>query len=289
MDREGERAAGSASVEQVGLAALVALLLLPRSRPSPPVATSTPAARWPARSAGRSPAPRACPSPAPAPAGPRLRLAARPPRPGSRPGSVAERGTGGMPLVPVDFRRCRSQSCARRRRPPPDRLGTAYHGLHQVEDRRADLAGSRSPTGSTAPRSDGSGLSAARPMPTSTPPPAPASCSRTTRRWSRSRRCPAATTTSSPPTSGRRGSGACAAPTRAGRADQPLLHAAFDPVEDDLEAGLETLDRGTGAKRFRQAAELRVLGEVALGDEVLEVLGLARSPRREASAPGHNR
>ena len=138
----GER--GAASVEQLGLAALVALLLL--------VAIAAVAADGEIE-AGRGLA---------ATISKRIACAPRLPGPCRRhplvpaygwplarlvralaPPPVARRGPSGLPLVPVDFRRCRSESCA------VPRAGAA--GLHlttsgrrttaftEIEDRRRPL------------------------------------------------------------------------------------------------------------------------------------------------------
>ncbi len=128
--RRGER--GSASVEQAGLVALIALLLLAGDRRRRRRRQSRRrAAAWPARSRSGSPALPAFPSACrhhplvPAYGWPLARLAralapaargpARPLRPSPRPGRLP-------PLPPRKLRR--------RRGAPPDRLGPPHHRLH---------------------------------------------------------------------------------------------------------------------------------------------------------------
>jgi hypothetical protein len=106
MDDRGSQR-GSASVEQVGLAALIALLLIA-------AIAAVAAGRDLAGTIGRRIAcaphlPDACHHDplVPAYGWPLARLArALAPAPSPQP------GPGGLPLVPVDFRRCRSESCA---------------------------------------------------------------------------------------------------------------------------------------------------------------------------------
>ena len=138
-----------------------------------------------------------------------LRPAARRGRPGARPGTAARAGPSG-PLLPVDFRRCRSPSCAApgaaagadrvespgdrvrlRRRPAPGRRHRRDHVLALPPGPRlgAGHAGRRR-------RREVEALSPRR------------RCSRTRcRRWSRSRPSTAATSTSSLPARSRRGAG----------------------------------------------------------------------------------
>jgi len=138
----GER--GTASVEQVGLAALVALLLI--AAIAAVVADGEiEAGRGLAATiskriacAPRQPGPCRRHPLVPAYGWPLARLARA-----LAPAPVARRGRSGLPLVPVDFRRCRSESCA------VPRAGAA--GLHlttsgrrttaftQIEDRRRSL------------------------------------------------------------------------------------------------------------------------------------------------------
>jgi len=109
--RDGER--GSASVEQAGLAALVALLLI-AAIAAVAAGGEVDAGRGLAGAIGRRLAcgphlPDACRHHplVPAYGWPLARLArALAPAPEARPGLT------GLPLVPVDFRRCRQQSCA---------------------------------------------------------------------------------------------------------------------------------------------------------------------------------
>lgn len=113
MGRQGERERGSASVEQAGLAALVALLLLAG------IAAVASGGRV---DAGRSLAgaigrkllcaphlPDACRHHplVPAYGWPLARLARA-----LAPAPTALPGPSGLPLMPVDFRRCRSEGCA---------------------------------------------------------------------------------------------------------------------------------------------------------------------------------
>ena len=140
--RHGEdRERGSASVEQAGLAALVALLLL---------AAIAAVAAGGEVDAGRAPgrhdrqAARLRPAPArrlrPPPPRPRLRLAAGARWPGRwRPAPVALPGPSGLPLVPVDFRRCRRESCAVAAGPHLTASRRRTTAFTEVVDRRAAL------------------------------------------------------------------------------------------------------------------------------------------------------
>ena len=109
MDERAERGRGSASVEQVGLAALIALLLL-AAIAAIASGGDVDAGRTLAGAIGRkiSCAPR-LPEPChrhplvPAYGWPLARLVRA-----LAPAPLAEPGQGGLPLVPVDFRRCRS-------------------------------------------------------------------------------------------------------------------------------------------------------------------------------------
>jgi hypothetical protein len=140
MDEREERQRGSASVEQVGLAALVALLL---TAAIAAVASGgdVDAGRTLARALGRKIAcaprlPDACRHHplVPAYGWPLARLlrALAPP-----PSAVA--GPDGLPLVPVDFRRCRRPSCAVAAGAHLTASGRRTTAFTQVEDRRLDL------------------------------------------------------------------------------------------------------------------------------------------------------
>ncbi len=138
--RRNERERGSASVEQTGLAALVALLLA--------VAVAAVAAggevdsgRDLARTLGRR---LTC--------GPRLPDACRhhPLVPAYdwplartvrvlAPGPLARTGASGLPLVPVDFRRCRRESCAVAAGPHLTASGRRTTAFTEVLDRRGAL------------------------------------------------------------------------------------------------------------------------------------------------------
>jgi Flp pilus assembly pilin Flp len=113
MGREGEQERGSASVEQAGLAALVALLLL-AGIAAVASGGKVDAGRTLAGAIGRKlrcapHLPDACRHQplVPAYGWPLARLArALAPAPAALP------GPSGLPLMPVDFRRCRSEGCA---------------------------------------------------------------------------------------------------------------------------------------------------------------------------------
>jgi Flp pilus assembly pilin Flp len=144
MGRLGSDERGAASVEQAGLAALVALLLLsaiaalaaageidPRNAVGGAIARKL-------ACAPRSPGPCRRHPLIPAYGWPLARLArALAPAPAALP------GPSGLPLVPVDFRRCRSESCAV---PLPGAAGLHLTGsgrrttaFTQVNDRRRTL------------------------------------------------------------------------------------------------------------------------------------------------------
>jgi hypothetical protein len=133
--RESER--GSASVEQAGLAALVALLLI-AAIAAVAAGGEIDAGRQLAGVLGRrlTCAPRlpdACRHHALVPAygWPLARLArALAPRP------EAIRGPSGPPLMPVDFRRCRSQSCAVAAGPHLTASGRRVTAFTELIDRR---------------------------------------------------------------------------------------------------------------------------------------------------------
>jgi len=133
--REGER--GSASVEQAGLAALVALLLV-AAIAAVAASGEIDAGRQLAGSLGRrlTCAPRlpdACRHHplVPAYGWPLARLARA-----LAPDPEALSGPGGLPLVPVDFRRCRSASCAVAAGPHLTASGRRVTAFTELIDRR---------------------------------------------------------------------------------------------------------------------------------------------------------
>jgi len=134
--KENER--GSASVEQAGLAALVALLLI-AAIAAVAAGGEIDAGRQLAGALGRrlTCAPRlpdACRHHALVPAygWPLARLArALAPRP------EALRGPSGLPLMPVDFRRCRAQSCAVAAGPHLTASGRRVTAFTELIDHRA--------------------------------------------------------------------------------------------------------------------------------------------------------
>lgn len=137
MGRGAKNERGSASVEQAGLAALVALLLLAGIAA---VASDgeIEAGRRLADAIGRKIrcAPRlpdACRHHALVPAygWPLARLARA-----LAPAPVALRGPGGLPLVPVDFRRCRRESCAVPAGPHLTASGRRTTAFTEIDDRR---------------------------------------------------------------------------------------------------------------------------------------------------------
>jgi hypothetical protein len=137
-DRHGER--GSASVEQAGLTALIALLLLAMisalasdGEIDPRHALGSAIAR---RIACAPRLPDACRHHplVPAYGWPLARLArALAPLPTARPGPE------GLSLVPVDFRRCRRPSCAVAAGPHSTTSGRRVTAFTQIEDRRRTL------------------------------------------------------------------------------------------------------------------------------------------------------
>lgn len=137
-EREGER--GSASVEQAGLVALVALLLL-AAIAAVAAGGEVDAGRGLAGAISRRIAcaprlPDACRHHplVPAYGWPLARLArALAPLP------AAEQGPSGLPLVPVDFRRCRRESCAVAAGPHLTASGRRVTAFTQILDRRRTL------------------------------------------------------------------------------------------------------------------------------------------------------
>jgi hypothetical protein len=131
---------GSASVEQVGLAALIAVVLL-AAIAAIASGGDVDAGRTLAGAIGRklSCAPR-LPEPCrrhplvPAYGRPLARLVRA-----LAPAPLPEPGPGGVPLVPVDFRRCRRESCAVAAGPHLTASGRRTTAFTQVEDRRLDL------------------------------------------------------------------------------------------------------------------------------------------------------
>lgn len=131
---------GTASVEQAGLAALIALLLLAAI-----AALEAEGGIDPRRSLGETIAGRLACAPrlpdacrhhplVPAYGWPLARLArALAPAPAARP------GPSGAPLMPVDFRRCRSESCAVAAGPHTTASGRRTTAFVQLEDQRAGL------------------------------------------------------------------------------------------------------------------------------------------------------
>jgi hypothetical protein len=131
---------GSASVEQVGLAALLALLMV-AAIAAVASGGDVDAGRTLARALGRkiACAPR-LPEPCrhhplvPAYGWPLARLVRA-----MAPAPAAERGPSGLPLVAVDFRRCRQKSCAVAAGPHLSASGRRATAFTSIEDRRADL------------------------------------------------------------------------------------------------------------------------------------------------------
>jgi hypothetical protein len=147
MDRERRRRprppgdeTGSASVEHVGLAALLALLLV-AAIAAIAAGGDVDAGRTLARALGRKIvcSPR-LPEPCrhhplvPAYGWPLARLTRF-----LAPTPVAERGPSGLPLVPVDFRRCRHEGCAVAAGPGLSYSGRRATAFTSIVDRRLDL------------------------------------------------------------------------------------------------------------------------------------------------------
>ncbi len=140
MRHRGERQRGSASVEQAGLAALVALLLL-TAIAAVAAGGEVDAGRGLAGAIGRRLAcgprlPDACRHHPLVPAyGWPLARAAR----AFAPAPVARPGPSGLPLVPVDFRRCRRPSCAVATGPHLTASRRRTTAFTEVVDRRPSL------------------------------------------------------------------------------------------------------------------------------------------------------
>lgn len=136
--RDPER--GSASVEQAGLAALVALLLVVAIA-AVAAGGEVDAGRGLAGTIGRRlacaprlPAPCRHHALVPAYGWPLARLARA-----LAPPPVALPGPTGLPLVPVDFRRCRRESCAVAAGPHLSASGRRTTAFTEVRDRRREL------------------------------------------------------------------------------------------------------------------------------------------------------
>jgi hypothetical protein len=140
MRHDGERERGSASVEQAGLAALVALLLL-AAIAAVFAGGEVDAGRTLAGAIGKRIAcaprlPDACRHHplVPAYGWPLARLTRA-----LAPAPVAKPGPSGLPLVPVDFRRCRQESCAVAAGAHLTASGRRTTAFTQVLDRRDSL------------------------------------------------------------------------------------------------------------------------------------------------------
>ncbi len=129
---------GTASVEQAGLAALIALLLLaaiaaleaggeidPRKSLGGTIARRLVCAPRPPGPCHHHPL-------VPAYGWPLARLARA-----LAPAPAARRGPSGLPLMPVDFRRCRRESCAVAAGPHLTTAGRRVTAFTQLEDRRS--------------------------------------------------------------------------------------------------------------------------------------------------------
>lgn len=140
MRRRGGGERGSASVEQAGLAALVALLLL-TAIAAVAAGGEVDAGRDLARTVGRRLAcgprlPDACRHHPLVPAyGWPLARAAR----ALAPAPLARPGPSGLPLAPVDFRRCRRESCAVAAGPHLTASGRRVTAFTELLDRRRSL------------------------------------------------------------------------------------------------------------------------------------------------------
>jgi hypothetical protein len=140
MRHERHRERGSASVEQAGLAALIALLLL-AAIAAVAAGGKVDAGRALAGAIGKRIAcaprlPDACRHHplVPAYGWPLARLARA-----LAPAPLAKPGPTGLPLVPVDFRRCRRESCAVAAGPHLSASGRRTTAFTQLTDRRDSL------------------------------------------------------------------------------------------------------------------------------------------------------
>ncbi len=140
MRLEGDRERGSASVEQAGLAALVALLLA-AAVAAVAAGGEVDAGRDLARAIGRRIVcaphlPDACRHHplVPAYGWPLARLARA-----LAPAPAARRGPSGLALAPVDFRRCRRPSCAVAAGPHLTAAGRRTTAFTEIVDRRRSL------------------------------------------------------------------------------------------------------------------------------------------------------
>ncbi len=140
------------------------------------------------------------------------------------PAPSAEPGPSGLPLVPVDFRRCRRESCAV---PLPGPAGAHLTSSGRRTTAFTELADERRRDGTVRvtywlyrPGLDWQEVVRdRRQWRRSRRRPGCGFCSATTPTWCRSRPCPAATITTSRRVKRRRGNGACRASTRAGRVE----------------------------------------------------------------------
>ncbi len=133
---------GTASVEQAGLSALIALLLMAAiaalaagGEIDPRNALGSTIARRLA-CAPRLPEPCRRHPLVPAYGWPLARLARA-----LAPAALALPGPGGLPLYPVDFRRCRRESCALAAGPQATASGRRITAFTEIEDRRRTLGG----------------------------------------------------------------------------------------------------------------------------------------------------
>jgi hypothetical protein len=140
MEKHGDRERGSASVEQSGLAALIALLLL-AAIAAIAAGGEVDAGRGLGATLGRRLVcgprlPDACAHHplVPAYGWPLARLARA-----LAPAPLALPGPSGLPLAPVDFRRCRRESCAVAAGPHLTASGRRTTAFTELDDRRGSL------------------------------------------------------------------------------------------------------------------------------------------------------